>query len=76
MSKHIVFITEKRHWSWTRQVAKAGHVVAFNGLADDAQIQAVVEELAALGASGCHYFDGDMRKPDEIRAMMAAAEAN
>lgn len=78
MSQHIVFITGGTSGiglGIAQQVAKAGHVVAFNGLADDAQIQAVVEELTALGASGCHYFDGDMRKPDEIRAMMAAAEA-
>lgn len=78
MTQHIVFITGATSGiglGIARQVAKAGHIIAFNGLADDEQINAVVQELTLLGAAGCHYFSGDMRKPDEIRAMMAAAEA-
>jgi len=78
MTPHIVFITGATSGiglGIARQVAKAGHIIAFNGLADDEQINAVVQELTLLGAAGCHYFSGDMRKPDEIRAMMAAAEA-
>ena len=78
MTQHIVFITGATSGiglGIARQVAKAGHIIAFNGLADDEQINAVVQELTSLGAAGCHYFSGDMLKPDEIRAMMAAAEA-
>ena len=78
MTQHIVFITGATSGiglGIAQQVAKAGHIIAFNGLADDEQINAVVQELTLLGAAGCHYFSGDMRKPDEIRAMMAAAEA-
>ena len=76
MTQHIVFITGATSGiglGIARQVAKAGHVIAFNGFADDAQISNVIEELTSLGAASCHYFDGDMRKPDEIRAMMAVA---
>ena len=78
MTQHIVFITGATSGiglGIAQQVAKAGHIIAFNGLADDEQINTVVHELTSLGAAGCHYFSGDMRKPDEIRAMMAAAEA-
>ncbi len=78
MRQHTVFITGGTSGiglGIARQVAKAGHVVAFNGLADDAQVMSLVSELTSLGAAGCHYFDGDMRKPDEIRSMIAAAEA-
>ena len=76
MAQHIVFITGATSGiglGIARQVAKSGHAIAFNGFADDAQIASVIEELTTLGAASCHYFSGDMRKPDEIRAMMAAA---
>ena len=71
MTQHVVFITGATSGiglGIARQVAKAGHVIAFNGLADDQQINAVVQELTSLGAAGCHYFDGDMRKPDDIQS--------
>ena len=49
-------------------------MLGFNGLADDATITAVQDELIQLGAKDCQYFDGDMRDPDAIRAMLADAE--
>ena len=76
MAQHIVSITGATSGiglGIARQVARSGHVIAFNGFADKAQIEAVTEELTSLGAASCHYFGGDMRKPDEIRAMMASA---
>lgn len=59
-----------------RQLARQGHVLAFNGLADDATITAVMDELTKAGAKACHYYDGDMRDPAAIRAMLATAEAD
>ena len=78
MRQNVVFITGGTSGiglGIARQVAKAGHVVAFNGLAEETEIAQLITELSSLGASGCHYFNGDMRNPDEIRKMMMAAEA-
>lgn len=77
MSPQVVFVTGATSGiglGIARQVAKSGHVIAFNGLGDESQINAVKDELIQLGAKDCHYFDGDMRKPDEIRSMIKSAE--
>ena len=79
MSPSVVFITGATSGiglGIARQVAKAGHVIGFNGFADPAEIEAIINELNQLGATACHYFKGDMTSADEIRAMLAAAEEN
>lgn len=58
------------------RMAAAGHTIAFNGLADAAMVEDVRGQLRHAGAPACHYYDADMRRPDEIRSMMAAAEAD
>jgi len=77
MQHHAIFVTGATSGiglGIARQLAEAGHHLAFNGLADRETITAVTAELQRLGAGACHYFDGDMRDPSAIRAMMAEAE--
>lgn len=57
-----------------RMLAKEGHRICFNGLADKARVAEISDELRQLGAAAADYFDADMRRPDDIRRMMAAAE--
>lgn len=59
-----------------KKLAAGGHRLAFNGLADAARVEEVKAELLAVGAAECRYYNGDMRQPDEIRAMMEQAEAD
>ena len=57
-------------------MAAAGHSIAFNGLADAARVDEVKAALTDAGAPECRYYDADMRKPQDIRAMMQSAEAD
>lgn len=59
-----------------RQVAKAGHIIAFNGLGEKSEIDSITDELTRLGAESCQYFAVDMKNPDAIRAMIATALKN
>jgi 3-hydroxybutyrate dehydrogenase len=55
-------------------LASAGHDLVLNGFGDAAEIGALVKKLGdATGASVIHH-GADMTKPDEIAAMIAAAE--
>ena len=58
-----------------RGFAEAGANVVLNGFGDAAEIEANRAELDALGAGTVVYNGADMTKPDEIVAMVAAAEA-
>ncbi|MGR3759717.1 3-hydroxybutyrate dehydrogenase [Roseobacteraceae bacterium NS-SX3] len=58
-----------------RELAKAGARIAVHGLADEAQAAAAVDELKAAGAPEAKFFGGDLSRPDEIDALMAAAES-
>lgn len=57
-----------------QRLAKEGHSIGFNGLASPQEIEAIIAELQNLGAEKCHYFSGDMRHGDAIRAMMNDAD--
>lgn len=59
-----------------RHLAGEGHHISFNGLADASTVTSIKGELEAAGAASVRYYDADMRKADEIRAMMTAAEAD
>jgi 3-hydroxybutyrate dehydrogenase len=55
-------------------LGSAGHDLVINGFGDAADIAALVKKLSdETGASVMHH-GADMTKPDEIAAMMAAAE--
>jgi 3-hydroxybutyrate dehydrogenase len=54
-------------------LATAGARVAIHGLADRVTADATRRELEALGAPGTIFFDADLRDPQAIAAMMAAA---
>ena len=54
--------------------AEGARVVA-HGLADAAQAEAVKAALLGAGAPDVLFFDADMRKPEEIDAMMDTVEA-
>jgi 3-hydroxybutyrate dehydrogenase len=56
-------------------LAGAGARIAVNGLAGDAQVEEVCAHLRAKGAPQAEFFDGDLRDPDRIAAMMAAVAA-
>ena len=57
-----------------RGFAEAGANVVLNGFGDAAEIEANRAELDALGAGEVIYNGADMTKPDEIVAMVKAAE--
>ena len=59
-----------------RKLASQGHDIAFNGLAGQSEIETIKTELESLGAPSARYFNADMRKPDDIRAMIAEAESD
>ena len=58
-----------------RGFAEAGANIVLNGFGDAAEIEANRAELDTLGAGTVIYNGADMTKPDEIVAMVEAAEA-
>ena len=58
------------------RLARAGHRLAFNGIADAGRIKEIEATLVESGAAECRYYDGDMAKPDQVRDMMCRAEAD
>lgn len=56
------------------KLAARGHGISFNGLIEAAKVASIKTKLTELGAAQVHYFDADMRQPEEIRQMMAEAE--
>lgn len=56
-------------------LAGAGARIAVHGLAGEMQIREVCERLEKAGAPEAEFFDGDLRQPDRIEALMAAVAA-
>ena len=56
-------------------LASTGARIAVHGLAGDAQIHEVCEHLRQLGAPQAEFFNGDLRHPDQIAALMEAVAA-
>lgn len=57
-----------------KALAGAGASVMLNGLGEQTAIDAAKAEVKAAGAAAVAYHGADMRKADDIRAMVAAAE--
>ncbi|MGV0818336.1 3-hydroxybutyrate dehydrogenase [Martelella sp. AMO21009] len=53
--------------------AAAGDNIVLNGFGSQAEIDAAVEQIGALGSGSVIYHPADMTKPDEIEAMIASA---
>ncbi|MGV0911346.1 3-hydroxybutyrate dehydrogenase [Martelella sp. FOR1707] len=53
--------------------AAAGDNIVLNGFGSQAEIDAAVERIGALGSGSVIYHPADMTKPDEIEAMIASA---
>jgi 3-hydroxybutyrate dehydrogenase len=58
-----------------RALATAGARIAVHGLADAGQIKQAVAAMREAGAPDARFFDGDMRDPANIDAMMSAIAA-
>ncbi|GGB36571.1 3-hydroxybutyrate dehydrogenase [Roseibium aquae] len=58
-----------------RALAAEGARVGLHGLGDRAVIEEAQDQVRAAGAAEVRFFEGDMRHPDEIEAMMDALEA-
>lgn len=58
-----------------KALASAGARIGVHGLATPQQAQDAVAAIKASGAPDARFFAADMRKPDEIAAMMNAAIA-
>lgn len=56
-------------------LAAAGARIALHGLAGELEIHEAREALVAAGSPQVEFFDGDLRQPDRIAALMAAVEA-
>jgi len=57
------------------KLAEAGARIAVHGLAGEAQIEEVCNHLRDKGAPQAEFFDGDLRQPERITAMMEAVAA-
>lgn len=57
------------------ELAKAGANILFNGFGEQAQIDALVKATAEQYGVGTAYSGADMSKPEQVRAMVAQAEA-
>ncbi|MCD1632752.1 3-hydroxybutyrate dehydrogenase [Martelella mediterranea] len=53
--------------------AAAGDNIVLNGFGNQAEIDAAVEHIGALGVGAVIHHPADMTKPDEIEAMIASA---
>ena len=79
MEQHTVFVTGATSgigFGIAERLARGGHRLAFNGIADAARAKEVAASLDKAGAAECRYYDGDMRHPDQVREMMRKAEAD
>jgi len=56
---------------YAKAMASAGAAVMINGFGDDADIEALRQELEAQSGADAAYSSADMLKPDEIRNMVA-----
>jgi len=58
-----------------KSLAEAGARIAVHGIAGDVEIFEACEMLKAAGAPQAEFFDGDLRHPEQIEALMAAVES-
>ena len=56
-----------------KALAAKGCSITLNGMADQPTIDDVIKQVDAAGTGSVHFSDADMRKPDEIRAMVSDA---
>jgi len=56
-------------------LAAAGARIAVHGIAGEAQIEEVCTALRRAGAPQAEFFDGDLRQPERIEALIDAVEA-
>ena len=57
-----------------KSLAEQGARIALHGLADAAKISEVAKVMKDAGASDVCFFEGDMRDPDAIEALIDAVE--
>ena len=58
-----------------RALAEAGARIALHGLAGAMEVREAREALLAAGSPQVEFFDGDLRHPAQIEALIAAVEA-
>ena len=58
-----------------KALAGAGARIALHGLASEEEAAKVCAELVDAGGGEARFFDGDLRDPDAIEAMVGAVEA-
>ena len=58
-----------------KSLAAAGARIAVHGLASEAEAQAAEDEVRAAGAPEAKFFDGDLRDPEAIGALVKVVEA-
>ena len=58
-----------------KSLAEQGARIALHGLADGAQIAEAINMMQVAGATDVKFFEGDMRDPDAIEALVNAVEA-
>ena len=59
--------------AYAKALAAKGCSITMNGLADQPTIDAAISEVDAAGAGSIRFSGADMRKPNEIRAMVTDA---
>ena len=59
--------------AYAKALAAKGCSITLNGMADQPTIDDVIKQVDAAGTGSVHFSDADMRKPDEIRAMVSDA---
>jgi 3-hydroxybutyrate dehydrogenase len=59
--------------AYAKALAAEGCAVTLNGVADPETIEAATAAVSAAGDGRVHFSPADMRKPDEIRALVAGA---
>lgn len=58
-----------------KALAEAGARIALHGIAGEQEIHEAEEALEAAGSPQVEFFDGDLRQPERIAALMAAVAA-
>ena len=59
--------------AYAKALAAKGCSITINGMADQPTIDDAIKQVDAAGTGSVHFSDADMRKPDEIRAMVSDA---
>jgi 3-hydroxybutyrate dehydrogenase len=59
--------------AYAKALADKGCSITINGMADQPTIDDAIKQVDAAGTGSVHFSDADMRKPDEIRAMVSDA---